>query len=37
MKSQLWWLPLTWTANLGLAMPYVVRRSKEEIKKIQNL
>ena len=27
MKSQLWWLPLTWTANLGLAMPYVVRRS----------
>ena len=33
MKSQLWWLPLTWTANLGLAMPYVVRRSKEEIKK----
>ena len=20
MKSQLWWLPLTWTANLGLAM-----------------
>jgi 1-acyl-sn-glycerol-3-phosphate acyltransferase len=31
MKSQLWWLPLTWTANLGLGMPYVVRRSKEEI------
>ena len=31
MKSQLWWLPLTWTANLGLAMPYVVRRSKEAI------
>ena len=32
MKSQLWWLPLTWTANIGLAMPYVVRRSKEAIK-----
>ena len=32
MKSQLWWLPLTWTANLGLAMPFVVRRSKEAIK-----
>ena len=31
MKSQLWWLPLTWAANLGLAMPFVVRRSKEEI------
>ena len=31
MKSQLWWLPLTWTANLGLAMPFVVRRSKEAI------
>ena len=31
MKSQLWWLPLTWTANLGLGMPYVARRSKEEI------
>ena len=32
MKSQLWWLPLTWTAYLGLGMPYVVRRSKEAIK-----
>ena len=31
MKSQLWWLPLTWAANFGLAMPYVVRRTKEEI------
>ena len=33
MKSQLWWLPLTWAANIGLAMPYVVRRSKEVIMK----
>tara|TARA_Y100001980_G_C14480726_1_gene259278 strand:- start:375 stop:932 length:558 start_codon:yes stop_codon:yes gene_type:complete len=32
MKSQLWWLPITWAASLGLAMPFVVRRSKEEIK-----
>jgi len=32
MKSQLWWLPLTWAANIALAMPYVVRRTKEEIK-----
>ena len=32
MKSQLWWLPITWAANIGLAMPFVVRRSKEEIK-----
>ena len=32
MKSQLWWLPLTWTAYFGLGMPYVVRRSKEAIK-----
>lgn len=32
MKAQLWWLPLTWAANIGLAMPYVVRRSKEAIK-----
>ena len=32
MKAQLWWLPITWTANIGLAMPFVVRRSKEAIK-----
>lgn len=32
MKSQLWWLPLTWAAYIALAMPYVVRRTKEEIK-----
>ena len=31
MKSQLWWLPLTWAAYIALAMPYVVRRTKEEI------
>ena len=33
MKAELWWLPITWAANIGLAMPYVVRRSKEVIKK----
>ncbi len=31
MKSQLWWLPLTWAAYIALAMPYVVRRTKAEI------
>ena len=31
MKSQLWWLPLTWAAHIALAMPYVVRRTKAEI------
>tara|TARA_S200000501_G_scaffold378846_1_gene444165 strand:+ start:3565 stop:4461 length:897 start_codon:yes stop_codon:yes gene_type:complete len=32
MKAELWWLPITWAANIGLAMPFVVRRSKEAIK-----
>ncbi len=32
MKAELWWLPITWAANIGLAMPFVVRRSKEEIR-----
>ena len=31
MKSQLWWLPLTWAAYIALAMPFVVRRTKAEI------
>ena len=31
MKSELWWLPITWAANIALAMPYVRRRKKEEI------
>ena len=31
MKSELWWLPITWAANIALAMPYVKRRSKDEI------
>tara|TARA_B100001996_G_scaffold311975_1_gene254001 strand:+ start:38 stop:934 length:897 start_codon:yes stop_codon:yes gene_type:complete len=32
MKAQLWWLPITWAANIGLGMPFVVRRSKEDIR-----
>ena len=31
MKSQLWWLPLTWAAYIALAMPFVARRTKAEI------
>ena len=31
MKSELWWLPITWAANIALAMPYVKRRTKDEI------
>ena len=32
MKAELWWLPITWAANIGLAMPFVVRRTKEQIR-----
>ena len=31
MKAELWWLPITWAANIGLGMPFVKRRKKEDI------